>query len=507
MIRHVVALGLLFGAVSALAQAPSGVAAPSSGAKSGVSNPTPAQVHGAAGGEFGTLIGVVADSIHGGTLAGALVTVVQLPRRSVMTSPSGAFRIDSLPPGRYTLDIQHPVIDSLGIQVRSDTVVVEVGHTETAFLGVPSPARIAATICTPLQRRLGPAVLVGQVLDADTGTPAVGAEVSVVWLQTQADLRTGVHTAPQLRKAMVAADGSFHLCGLPATLDATVQASLGDVKTGEVTLRTTDDPLTLRVLHLPASSPASPSVAVSVPSATSAATAPVAAQAALQSGHAVVTGHITNRGGVPVAGAAVSVQGSSAKTTSAKDGSFTLSGAPAGTQLVLVRLVGYDPVQQPLDITTRGPNTMTVRLGEYHPQLAPVAVNAKVSPTALDRTGFPRRQRTGLGHYVTEDEIAKQQPVFASDVLREIMGIHVLGSGANVSVTTSRGDGCVRYLIDRNSINPQDGLSIDELVHPADIAAIEFYQPSEIPAELSSGANSGCALLVVWTRQKLPNPK
>ena len=83
----------------------------------------------------------------------------------------------------------------------------------------------------------------------------------------------------------------------------------------------------------------------------------------------------------------------------------------------------------------------------------------------------------------------------------------MLGSGQNVSVTTSRGDGCVRYLIDRNNIDPQDGLSIDELVHPADVVGIEFYQNSEIPAELSSGANAGCALLVVWTRQNLPPAK
>ena len=225
--------------------------------------------------------------------------------------------------------------------------------------------------------------------------------------------------------------------------------------------------------------------------------------ASQQTGEAVVTGRVTNKGGVPIAGAAVAVQGSPARGTSAKDGSFTLSGAPAGTQLVLVRLVGYDPVQMPLDITTKGPNTVTVRLGDYHPQLAPVAVHAKVSPTELDRTGFPRRKKRGLGHYLTEDDITREQPIFTSDALREIMGLHVLGGGANVSITTSRGDGCVNYLIDRNSITPNDGQSIDELVRPADIVGIEFYQPSEIPAELATGANSGCALLVVWTRSSL----
>ncbi|HXC26286.1 MAG TPA: carboxypeptidase regulatory-like domain-containing protein [Gemmatimonadaceae bacterium] len=508
MVRLAVCACLAFWAISAHAQAP---AAPSPSQRavaehSGEALKDVAHSSAQSSGQGGVLVGIVVDSLHDGPLAGALVTVVQLPRRSVMTSPSGAFRLDSLPPGKYTLDIQHPVIDSLGIQVRSDTLLVAAGQTQTAFLSVPSPARIAATICSPLQQHLGPAVLVGQVLDADAGTPMAGAEVSIVWLETQASLQTGVHTIPHLRKATVAPDGTFRVCGLPATLNATLQASLGETKTGEIALETNDQPLTLKVLHLP-SSQATVAIPAASPSPTQAPAAAVSASSAspvaLQTGHAVVTGRVTNKGGVPAAGAAVTIQGGAAKTTSAKDGTFTLSEAPAGTQLVLVRLVGYDPVQLPLEITTRGPNTLTVRLGEYHPQLATVNVRTKAPQTALDRTGFTRRKNTGIGHYVTEDDIAREQPVFTSDLLRQVMGLHVFGSGQSVSITTSRGEGCVRYLVDRNNINPDDGLSIDELVHPADIVGIEFYQASEIPAALSSGANSGCALLVVWTRQKL----
>jgi hypothetical protein len=136
-------------------------------------------------------------------------------------------------------------------------------------------------------------------------------------------------------------------------------------------------------------------------------------------------------------------------------------------------------------------------------QLASVHVQAKAPPSELDRIGFPRRKRIGMGRYVTEDEIEKEQPVYTSDILRRISGLHILGSGHGLTVNTSRGDGCVQYLIDRNSVRADQGASVDELVDPADIAAIEFYQPSEIPAELNMGSNSGCALLVIWTRSKL----
>ena len=451
------------------------------------------------------ILGIVADSLHGGPLVQAVVTVVQLPRKSVMTSSSGAFRIDSLPPGRYTLEIQHAVIDSLGIQLISDTLTVAAGETQTVLLSVPSAARIAATVCSPQQRQLGPAALIGHVLDADTDKPAAGTQVSVAWLETEVSKQVGVHTMPRVRKAIVAPDGTYRLCGLPPTLNATLQASFGTAKTAEVAIQTTEEILTLKFLRLPlqqappADHPAQPTTSVT----TSTAGSTTAQPAPLQTGHAVVTGQVTTRGGAPVEGARVTVQGATPSTASGKDGNFTLSGVPAGTQLVLVRQVGYDPVQLPLDITTRGPNRIAVQLGEYHAQLATVHVPTKVPPSDLDRTGFPRRKRSGMGRYITEDDIEKEQPVYTSDVLRHINGLHILGSGQNVSVTTSRGDGCVQYLVDRNSISPNQGVSIDELVRPDDIAAIEFYQPLEIPLELTGSNSSGCALVVIWTRSRL----
>ena len=82
-------------------------------------------------------------------------------------------------------------------------------------------------------------------------------------------------------------------------------------------------------------------------------------------------------------------------------------------------------------------------------------------------------------------------------------GVHVLGSGRDLVVTSSRDAGCVNYMVDRNNISADQGLSLDELVNPDDIAGMEFYQATDIPAELTTGANTGCALLVVWTKSKL----
>lgn len=426
---------------------------------------------------LGSILGVVADSLHGVPLVQASVTVVQLPRRSAMTAPSGAFRIDSLPPGTYTLEVLHPLLDSLGIRLVSDSLTVTSGGVNTVVLSVPPAARLVQTLCPPMQQKLGPAAVVGQVLDADTGAPVAGADVSAAWVETEVSLQRGVHTAPRLRTARTGADGSFRLCGLPRPFNGSLQAVLGTLRTAEVRgdlPGAGTGPLTLRVLRLPSRTTG------------------------------VVTGRVTNHVGLPLPGAAVTVRGDSAlHTTVAKDGTFTLSGVPTGTQVVLIRQIGYVSAELAVDVTSRAAAHLTADLGEYLPRLASVQVQAPRSPTGLEHTGFLRRQKTGIGRYLTDADIEKMQPVYASDVLRHIAGLHVLGSGHDVSVTTTRGEGCVRYMVDNNTIDPSDGVTVDELVNPADIAGLEFYQALEIPAALTTGRDSGCALLVIWTRAQV----
>jgi hypothetical protein len=223
---------------------------------------------------------------------------------------------------------------------------------------------------------------------------------------------------------------------------------------------------------------------------------------ALRSGPATLTGKVINAGGVPIGGALVTVQGGMSSGKTAPDGSFTLTGVPLGTQAVLARHVGYLPVERYVDLSTNGPNTLTIRLSQSQARLTPIEVRAKL-PSELKTVGFERRRKRGLGRFMTEDEIEKAQPTYTSDLLRRINGLHVIGSGTDVHVLSSRGEGCVRYLIDRNNLDPNDGMEIDEMIGPHDIVAIEFYQANDVPMELMNGRNTGCALVVVWTRAQL----
>lgn len=445
----------------------------------------------------GAIVGVVVDSLHGlDPLAGAGVKVMQLPVRHAVTTDAGAFRIDSIPPGRYTVELTHPVLDSIGIRVVSDTIVVSGGTAVTTQLAVPSARTLAAAVCTVPQRRFGPGVIAGRVIDAVTGQPATGTEVSVAWTETEVGRSIGVQSVPHLRKATAAADGTYRICGVPDNFRGSLQAIRGAAKTAEVPIEIApDDPFAVRVMYLPPP-PAPANAVASAQGGASQDMVPVKRPTA------VITGKVTNAGGVPVENARVSVQGAVVSTATNRDGSFTLAGVPPGTQSVLVRRVGYTPVELPLDVAMHAPNRITVRLGTYTPQLSSVEVKAKAKDP-LETTGFSRREKSGMGRYLTPDQIDNIHPSYTSDALRRIAGLYVSGSGYSASVTTTRGNGCVRYLVDGSPVNADAGQSIDELVGANDLAAVEFYNVADIPMELSSGMNSGCALLVIWTKGQL----
>lgn len=448
--------------------------------------PAPAMVPGT-----GSIMGAALDSLHDAMLVHAGVSVVGLAGRRTVTAATGAFRIDSIPPGRYVLELTHPILDSLGIRVLSDTIAVADGQIQTVELAIPGVQTVIATVCSPAKLRFGPGVILGRVLDADTDEPATGAEVSVAWTETEVSTTVGIRTTPRLRKTVVAADGTYRICGVPPNFMGSLQAIRGTAKTAEVPITVADRALSMRMLSLP---PADIAAGDSVP-----------VGGMRKVGRAVIVGKVTNAGGVPVPGARVSVQGSPSSTATGPDGKFTLTGVIPGTQSVLVRRVGYTPVELPLDVTSLATNQLTVRLGAYAPVLSSVDVKAKSDP--LETTGFERRRKMGMGRYVDFDAIEKIHPTYTSDVLRRVPGLYVSGSGSSANIVTTRGNGCVAYLIDGNAVSGNAGQSIDEIVNSTDLAAVEFYNAVDVPMELSSGSNSGCALLVIWTRGKLDQRK
>lgn len=434
-----------------------------------------------------TAIGIVFDSVRLRPLAGAIVRV-DTTGVNATTDVEGRFRLDSVPLGQHFLRVEHPMLDTLGVVLRSPTETYAPGSAHVAELATPTSETLIGMVCSAAWRARGPAALMGRVREADTGNPATGAKVSLVWYEIT--VSAGVRRAPRVREATVGVDGTYRLCGLPAQLEGKVQVINGPLTSGEISINFGHDLLFLRSMSI---APAAVAVAVG--------DSGVSEVRVL--GTARLTGRVLNAAGAPIPNARVQLEGSPRVATTRATGEFVLDSLPPGTQTVTARHLGYAPVEEAVDLVSAEPRTITLRMSDYVPVLETVRVTA-ARERALDQVGFARRKRSGMGHYLEGDQI-NQQSRFLSDVLRNVPGVRVqpAGYGRQVVTSTRSPNGCVTYVVDGTpwqSLEPGD---IDDFIKPHELAAIEVYSPSNAPAEFTGARGSGCTVIVGWTHRRL----
>ena len=436
----------------------------------------------APGGATAVAVGVVFDSLRGRPLAGALIRV-DSSQQVAMADDQGRFRIEGIAPGGHVLTVEHPLLDTIGVVLRSPAYAFMAGGTLGIELVVPGQETFVQYVCSAAWRNRGPAMMMGRVRDADSGVPVAGARVSLVWYEVE--VTNAVRRAPRVRETQVAPDGTYRICGLPAQLDGKVQVLRGAQTSGEIPINFGTDLVYLRSMSL----------AAQVAARADSTGAPVL-------GIARVTGRVIDNAGKPLPNARVQLEGSTRVATTRANGDFTLDSLPAGTQSISVRLLGYAPVEQAVDLVSSRPSTVTIKMTEFVPVLEAVRVSA-ARERGLESVGFNRRRRTGQGYYMDDEDINENSSFF-SDVLRTAPGLRIVPSGMNRQVVTAtrNPNGCVLVWVDGTmwqSLEPGD---IDDFVRPSELAAIEVYSPSTTPAEFQAKGGS-CTTIVAWTYRKL----
>ncbi len=120
--------------------------------------------------ERATVTGAVFDSIRGSPLSSALVRL-RGTGYGALTGANGTFHLTQLPGGRYSLDITHPRLDSLGLSI--DPVPVELVVGDTIRVNASVPRAIDADGDRAL-------AVWGEVLDYSGAAPVEGAHVSLL---------------------------------------------------------------------------------------------------------------------------------------------------------------------------------------------------------------------------------------------------------------------------------------------------------------------------------------
>ena len=228
----------------------------SSSTPPGAPSTAPKAASGIAPSPFGAITGIVVDSLHGRSLAGAQISVEGL-NTLAMTDSAGRFRIDSVPPGKYRIGVFHPLLDSLALSIASPQLQVSADSTLAVIFATPSAPTFIRLICGPIQidtmAGIGPSVVVGRVLDAETEAPAGGAKVTLSWTEVQVGAKIGVHRVQRQRDTTTGPSGEFRFCHLPPRFDGVARATSATADSGAVSR-----PLSLNgrlvvplVLHVP----------------------------------------------------------------------------------------------------------------------------------------------------------------------------------------------------------------------------------------------------------------
>ncbi len=455
--------------------------------------------------EHATLRGVVVDSVRGGFLKGASVGIVG-PSRMALTDSLGRFSIDRIPPGEYRVALFDGLLDSLAISVLSAPTRFTAGDTVELILAIPSPATIIAAKCGAPARDDESSALFGTVLRAEDGAPAAGAEVRVEWLEVAIDEATGVRTMPRSSLAGADSAGRYKVCGLPSGLNAEITARRGEDSTASVPMMYGDSRLGIANLFI------------------------AGTVAGRRTVGAPVRGIVVDAAGKPVGNAMVALSSSPSAVTTEANGRFEIAGQRLGTQSVLVRRLGYQPVEVVVNVTSQPSAPLTVTLDEFVPVIESVVIEARYN-AALERVGFARRRHYGLGRYYEGKDLEH-----VTNLENFLKTIPVLNRRMGLPLGSTSIGGRSQDIIDvrdapspggssRSNARPRladasagaaggesgscratfvDGVKVSEtdFLMPNEVAAIEVYSPTMTPSEFR-GLYATCATVVIWTDWKL----
>jgi protocatechuate 3,4-dioxygenase beta subunit len=421
-----------------------------------------------------SISGLVVDSLRLRPLAGAEVIVAGTSHHAT-TDSSGLFTIDSLEPGRYKLGVFHPYLDSLSLAIATKETSVPLDEGQGIIFGVPSATTLIRTTC-PSSAPDSTSMLMGTVVDVDTGKPVAGARVTVSWTDYIFGKRIrGLQKSPQKLETTTNSSGAYRLCGMPADVGAAVVAQSGDAKTDEIGIRS----YTPSVMLVPLGVTKTPARPVTV------------------------SGFVRDEKGAPLRNARIQMVGSENAAATDDNGRFTLTNIMPGSRNIAIRRIGYIPTSINLQVTRTPIEAIDVRLAKYVPMLDTVFIKGR-REQGLAQVGFTNRINRTLGEHIKREDFEKHHPKLLTDILRNTLQVKIMYVGSvPVAVPRRPGIKCTKLIIDGTPWIIRDARDFNDIVDVEQVSALEVYSGSNTPAEFDVGREHACLTIVIWSRTRV----
>jgi hypothetical protein len=448
---------------------------------------------------MGRLEGTVTEKLATRSASAAWISLVSLEPAGGATinarpDARGHFHVDSLSPGRYLVQVGAPTLDSLELALPPSEVRIAGGETARADFALPFGARLREAVCTGVKLAAGKGVIAGHVADADADRPLAGADVVVSWPEISIDSATlATTTQRQVAVARSDASGQYRMCGVPTGRLLRLQLQHAGRAGAVLRVTVTDDEgVAVRDLSL------SPSSAPTIVALDSAAGLAVAGHdstlADLQlTGTARMAGTVRGANGQPLASVEVRVRDAREGAVTDSAGHFAIDRLPGGTQVLVVRELGYALAELPVELRPARTITRDVQLTRLVRLDTVQVLAAKPKYAEFEKN----RRMNPMGKFMTMGEIQRRNAPSTADLIRVFGEFTVSQHGLETRVVP-KGAGNRKCKNANVVIDGVDGLTVDA-VQPKAIAGIEAYSDATLAPARYSG-NADCGVVVIWLR-------
>lgn len=453
----------------------------------------------------GHVEGTVTERVSSHSVRNASVEAVRLDPDPtvyyrVVPDERGRFRLESIPAGRYLIQLGSSTLDSLDLALPASELKVEPGTTTHADLTLPLGDALRDAVCAGVKLGRGRGAVAGRAIDADTEEPLAHAQVVVAWNEMKVDRKT-LRLARQERTGVVhtGSRGEYRLCGVPTdswlSLQLQHQGKVGGL--ARVTVSEEEGAavhnLTLSVRTAPTLEALDSLETMSRTVGTNRVLEDSIAASRL-GGTASVSGIVRGQGGQPLADAEVRVASAGFLTTTGADGRFTLRNLPAGTQLFYVRRLGYTTIEGDIDLRAERNVSHDVVLKRL------VALDSVRVVAQRRRYGdFDQNRRTNFyAEFLTSTEIERNHPQQVTDLIFRLGGFTISGFGPDAKVISNRASSKNLYCTEANVVIDGAEHATANFLPVERIYGIEAYR-DEITAPV--GMDARCGLIVLWTKE------
>jgi hypothetical protein len=462
--------------------------------------------------QTGRIQGTIKETARPRGVKGASVMVARLdpdPPLAFGAKPDeqGRYHFDSLPVGRYMIQLTHEALDSLELSLPASEVFISEGHTAEVPFSLPTSLALRDAVCRGLTLGKETGAVTGHVVDADTEQPLANADVALSWTDLSFDRRT-LHSTTEQHDNWVrtGARGEYRICNVPVGSWLLIQLQYQGRAGNAVRVSVSpEEAVVVRNLSLSVTEAPTLKVLDSVGATVRGLDTEPSPDDSLRdglflTGTASVGGVVLGDNGRPHDDVEVRVLNARPVARTDAAGRFTLNNLPSGTQLLTVRRIGYLVGDVAVELRPNRTASQNVLLRRVV-SLDSMRIVARRSRRYADFEY--RRKNSPTGRFLTAGDLAKEHATELAPVIQHVGGFAVVGFGPNTQLFSTAAKASRPNCKEVNVVIDGVDQATINMVPPHDIAAVEIYAES---AGAPGQYRSECGLILVWTKRWRSTP-